>query len=214
MSIDDHTKELLHDLARVAIRIAGYPDNRSAGLDFANIASWANDEMIYALGEQSDTEILRLLREAARLWIEKYGHEDYVSGPTSMLVPFIGAAEKTYFETHKKFFPDRHDGTSFQERSRLRQSLFTLINREDVPSDGVPVIYYHIGERAEIIYVGQSRHFVERQKDHRRGSRWWNEIESIEWEEFPSESLDHEEKVLIQQLRPRFNIMHNGDAAR
>lgn len=102
------------------------------------------------------------------------------------------------------------------------------IDHADNAIDG-PVIYVAIG-RGVVVYVGQARSFRRRYGgDHvrwlrgekgtseRQRQRWVDELAAgavtFYARSVPEHQLDHEERRLIGELRPRLNVTHNPRAA-
>jgi hypothetical protein len=130
------------------------------------------------------------------------GYEPEICGnpPT----PFLIEVESEYFRTLKFRYP--HHWT---RHTILEPDIYELSGSVPLPEKDTRVVYVHLGVDREVLYVGQTRDFIERQKQHRKNSIWWDEIASIEFIS-PVESSNSVEKACIQILKPRYNIAHNG----
>ena len=67
-------------------------------------------------------------------------------------------------------------------------------------------LYRHFDERGKLLYVGVSLSAIQRLAQHKHHSHWFNSIEKITIEQFPSreEALDAE-KIAIQKEGPLHN---------
>ena len=68
-------------------------------------------------------------------------------------------------------------------------------------------LYRHFDERGKLLYVGVSLSTIQRLAQHKHHSHWFNSIEKITIEQFPSreEALDAE-KIAIQKEDPLHNL--------
>lgn len=75
-------------------------------------------------------------------------------------------------------------------------------------------LYRHFSEEGVLLYVGISLSWPARTKQHAHGSRWFDQVAKVEIERFPTReaALDAERKA-IKAEKPKFNIIHNREAA-
>jgi len=173
-----------------------------------NARGWTYEKNGY---NRTTETISVLLNQAAELFIDEYGHDNYVAGRTGTLVPFLRAAELAYFPAHKRRFPNRWDGHRDPPGSPRAKVQSLLRNYGELtPVDGDPVVYGHYNTDGSPIYVGKTFHFFDRQKAHRGSSHWWEEIEEIVWVIVTRESIDSAEKNSIRILKPKYNIAHKA----
>ena len=73
-------------------------------------------------------------------------------------------------------------------------------------------IYFLCNPEDEILYIGQTRYFVHRMKNHRVKKSWeQHNIANIYFSIIHSNDLKTIEKKLIKKYSPILNIVHNGD---
>ena len=79
----------------------------------------------------------------------------------------------------------------------------------DWPETG-NIIYFHMSGN-EVIYIGYSRNFIRRQREHRIKSPWWDEITSIRFVRVHKYYKDPFilEKLAIKQFKPKYNVKMN-----
>ncbi len=156
--------------------------------------------------------IYGLLEEAADLWMETVGDEQFISGiSSSSTSKFLWAAEHEFFRAHKEYFPQNHVGIDWYAPPReIRQSIKSIDLPDVIPEDGVGCVYYHFGDDEELLYVGKSRHFLKRQQGHKKECKWWNEIREIKaWITPDHIDLEWLEIQEIKRNRPKYNIRDN-----
>jgi hypothetical protein len=73
-------------------------------------------------------------------------------------------------------------------------------------------VYYLLGPRRQLLYVGKAVDLDRRLADHARDSRWWGDVVDVRWEVMPSETaaLAREADVIVA-LQPPRNKSIRGD---
>lgn len=111
------------------------------------------------------------------------------------------------------------------QRDRLLRAVQSLKKPYDMivapdmqPKDGDFVVYWHYARvpdtyddpQYRVLYVGSSRAVNSRQKAHRKSSRWWNEIDFMEFNCFHSQlEMEARERAFIRLDLPEYNIRDN-----
>ncbi len=149
-----------------------------------------------------------LLRIAADLWVHEHGtgQGDIYS---SLGNAFLQAAESAYFDVvgREPNFPD-------PPLSVLKKPIEEVCDW--IPTDGRYILYYHMAHGDDddgpyYLYIGKSIRCSKRQREHRKSSSWWDEIDYMEFDLFhDQQSLDEAEVLAIRKYRPRYNVVHNG----
>lgn len=78
--------------------------------------------------------------------------------------------------------------------------------------DNVAYVYVWRGEHGEPLYVGQTLDIVDRTEKHLRSSPWAFEAWSLEVRRSTKGLRLAQEKALIKELSPKYNVMHNESA--
>lgn len=74
-------------------------------------------------------------------------------------------------------------------------------------------LYRHFAKDGALLYVGISLSWPKRTKSHARGSQWFDQVERVEIERFPTrEAAIEAERNAIKAEKPKYNIMHNRPA--
>lgn len=85
---------------------------------------------------------------------------------------------------------------------------------DSVPEDGRYILYYHMGltdDNCEYLYIGKSIRCTKRQNEHKKSSKWWNEISYMEFDPFNDQaSLDEAEVIAIKRFQPKYNVRHKN----
>ena len=79
----------------------------------------------------------------------------------------------------------------------------------NLPPRGQQVVYIH-RKGAVILYVGVTSDYEGRQRQHAKDKPWWDEIEKIQIQLFPTrQEAETTERNLIWDLQPIYNVAHN-----
>ena len=143
------------------------------------------------------------LKNAAGSWVQTYAEEvgDSFAGPGN---------EENFVWRARQIYRDELLKRGVGVQSRAKRPLAAVC--DEFPDDGLPVLYMHIGETGECLYVGKSMHARKRQQMHRQNSYWWDKVRSVEFGIFPDQiSLGIAEIGAIKSHRPKHNIDHNGE---
>lgn len=72
-------------------------------------------------------------------------------------------------------------------------------------------LYRHISADGELLYVGIALTPVERMRDHKKGSRWFEQVATVTLEWFDTRALAlAAEAAAIKAERPVYNKTHSG----
>jgi hypothetical protein len=74
-------------------------------------------------------------------------------------------------------------------------------------------VYYLLGPRRELLYVGKAVDLDRRLADHARDSRWWGDVVDVRWEVVASETaaLLREADVIVALQPPRNKAIRSDD---
>lgn len=71
-------------------------------------------------------------------------------------------------------------------------------------------VYKHINKNGNIIYIGKSKNLKQRQRQHKKTTEWFNDIDEIEYMEFETKTgMDIAELYLINKYSPTNNKKDN-----
>lgn len=89
-------------------------------------------------------------------------------------------------------------------------NLFDLGPTTELPLQRGFYVYVHRDDEGMPLYIGSTTYPANRVGNHaagRRSRQWWNDVESIDWLRFGSESdMKLAESQAIQAVEPPFNI--------
>lgn len=152
-----------------------------------------------------------LLRQAAEDWIDLNFDGPGLLSHATTDNEFLKIAEKMWYEVliESEWVPDP------PLRSRQPRPYKKPIIKDDLPEDGLYILYYHLkdlpDEGRECLYIGKSIRVRKRQQEHQSSSPWWNEIDCMRFDILPDQrSLDEAEVQAIKTLHPKYNKVHNN----
>jgi hypothetical protein len=145
------------------------------------------------------------LSEGAFVWI-KLHEEELDTTPDGTLAPapalraeFLARAAELFDSTFSSILVDPEPVT---QRVLLRPDELS----SSIPRAGTPCIYFHLTGSEEVLYIGMTMDALARQRQHRTGSHWWDQIERIEFVTFESyKEMAVAEIEAIDLHRPVFN---------
>lgn len=87
-----------------------------------------------------------------------------------------------------------------------------MTDRHDIPVVNPPEILYRLkGANGELLYVGITRDWPSRMKQHQADKLWWPDVRNIElvYVDGTRPQIEAIEKAVIKAEQPRFNKVHN-----
>lgn len=163
-------------------------------------------------------EAVDLVRRAARLYIKANNlPEWYVRGQQESLSGggrggLIQLAESECWKAIAEGWPE-HDWNNPDRliAAVMFDPILGMVDGEWVPEDGDHTLYRHLDEGGLVLYVGRSRHFLQRQRSHKKSADWWDHVSSIKVEKHESHrQLARAEANAILAERPLFNLQGLG----